>query len=245
MKNYFVYLDDNNIPNSIESVKKWLSTKKNPSTYNLSLQAIKEFLLKRFENESPERRLELRESFDSLRRKKTKESKTSLDYLQKDQIDRLCELVIQTISLFIQALFWSGCRVSELVNIQLSDCKEGKVISIRVLGKGNKEREVYLPKNLYLLIREVFMGSAYLFETKGKQPYRREYISHEISRQAKDKMGIEISAHTLRHSKAMFRKEIQSLSPDRIAKALGHSSVVTTLKYYFHGTPTAEEQGIE
>jgi len=58
-------------------------------------------------------------------------------------------------------------------------------------------------------------------------------------------MGIKISAHTLRHSKAMFLKEIQGLSADRIAKALGHSSVVTTLKYYFHGTPTAEEQGIE
>jgi len=56
---------------------------------------------------------------------------------------------------------------------------------------------------------------------------------------------MDISAHTLRHSKAMHLKKDRNLTPDQIAKALGHSSVMTTLKYYFHGTPSAEDQGIE
>ena len=42
----------------------------------------------------------------------------------------------------------------------------------------------------------------------------------------------------------MYLKKERELTPDQIAKALGHSSVVTTLEFYFHGTPTAEEQGI-
>ncbi|MBN2160248.1 MAG: site-specific integrase [Spirochaetes bacterium] len=245
VNNYYAYLARNGLPDAIESVREWLATISNPSTYNLSLQALKEFLLKRFENESPERRLELRESLESIRRKRAKEAKTNLEYLNKTQIDTLCQLATPTISMFIQAMFWSGCRVSELVNIKLKDCTVGSSVAIRVVGKGNKEREVYIPRKLYNTITGLFKGTVYLFETKEKRPYRREFITHEITRQAKQKMDIKISAHTLRHSKAMFLKEIQGLSADRIAKALGHSSVVTTLKYYFHGTPTAAEQGIE
>jgi integrase len=46
------------------------------------------------------------------------------------------------------------------------------------------------------------------------------------------------------HSKAMYLKEVRYFSPDEVAKALGHSSVITTLQHYFHGTPAAESQGI-
>jgi integrase len=65
-----------------------------------------------------------------------------------------------------------------------------------------------------------------------------------LHRFAKKIIRHDISAHTLRHSKAMYLKEIKHFSPDQVAKALGHSSVVTTLQHYFHGTPTAEAQGI-
>jgi len=42
----------------------------------------------------------------------------------------------------------------------------------------------------------------------------------------------------------MYLKNVKKLTPDQIAKALGHSSVVTILESYFHGTPSAEDQGI-
>ncbi len=43
----------------------------------------------------------------------------------------------------------------------------------------------------------------------------------------------------------MYLKDVKGMSADMVAKALGHSSVVTTLEAYFHGTPSAQEQGIE
>ncbi len=42
----------------------------------------------------------------------------------------------------------------------------------------------------------------------------------------------------------MYLKNVKGMSADMVAKALGHSSVVTTLEAYFHGSPTPEEQGI-
>ena len=78
---------------------------------------------------------------------------------------------------------------------------------------------------------------------KGTQ-FNRLNVTRDIKRFAKKIINRDISAHTLRHSKAMNLKEIRHFSPDQLAKALGHSSVITTLQHYFHGTPTAEAQGI-
>ena len=89
----------------------------------------------------------------------------------------------------------------------------------------------------------VFKGKVYLFETKNDKQYNRTNLFVELRRQAK-KHGCNITPHTFRHSKAMYLKDVKGLSADRIAKALGHSSVITTLECYFHGTPDAEEQGI-
>lgn len=65
-----------------------------------------------------------------------------------------------------------------------------------------------------------------------------------IKKDVMDILNIDVSAHTFRHSKAMYLKDVKNLSADQIAKALGHSSVVTTLQHYFHGTPSANDQGI-
>ncbi len=111
-------------------------------------------------------------------------------------------------------------------------------------GKGNKQRTVYLPLEVYEKIKWLFRGKIYLFETESKKQYDRTNLYHEIRRQAR-KHGYDVSPHTLRHSKAMYLKDIKGMSADMVAKALGHSSLVTTLEAYVHGTPSAEEQGIE
>jgi len=246
VKDYYKFIEDKGLEEGIDSIKKWLNTFDNPNTFNLRLQAIKEFLVKRYDGESPERRFELRELLESIKRKKPKKSVTEIDYLTIEQINELTLKVTAPISCIILAMFWTGCRVSELINIKLSDCKVNGRAVIRIRnGKGNKEREVYMPRNLYDRIREQFCGKKFLFETKEGNIYHRINITKEIKRQAIEKSGLDISAHTLRHSKAMYLKTEKKLTPDQIAKALGHSSVLTTLQHYFHGTPTAEEQGIE
>ncbi len=48
IKEYYKFLKEHELEEGIDSVKKWLRTIDNYNTYNLRLQAIKEYLLKRF-----------------------------------------------------------------------------------------------------------------------------------------------------------------------------------------------------
>jgi integrase len=245
VNNYFDFVQVNGVSIGKESAEKWLNSIEVPATHKLSLTALREYLLFLYKGLSAEKILEIREFFEGIPRKRPKEKVNEFDYLNKKQFDELVSVLTKNISFITQALFWTGCRASELVNIKLSDCKVNGKVVIRIRnGKGGKEREVFLSTELFSQIRDYFKGKIYLFETQEGNSYSREFISHEIKRQAKDKLKQDISAHTLRHSKAMYLKNEMKLSPDQIAKALGHSSPVTTLKYYFHGTPTAEEQGI-
>lgn len=62
----------------------------------------------------------------------------------------------------IEVLLSTGCRVSELVQIQISDIDKNKVL---VYGKGAKERYVYLNARAMIAIER------YLAERKDKNPY--------------------------------------------------------------------------
>src|SRR5690606_16130924 len=103
--------------------------------------------------------------------------------------------------LFIRTLYATGCRVSELCGIRLSDCEErGEAVKIRVLGKGRKERFVRIPSDLFKEARAVFGGQEWLFETSGGRPHRRCYVSDSIAALGRRVLDRKISAHVLRHS---------------------------------------------
>ncbi len=251
VKRYFQYCEENNYEYGTKSVEEWLNSFRSANYYNLNKIALSKFFSKHYEKESPERLLELLTFFKNLPKKTPDNRIKEKEYLTKEQFDMLLKNVNKTskkMALIIEALFWTGCRITELLNIQLSDCQqEGKVISIRVMGKGNKERQVYISAELFRRIKKEFNHSkTYLFETRNNSQFADVNISEYIRRAGKRVFGADmrISAHNLRHSKAMYLKDEMKLSPDQIAKALGHSSVITTLTHYFHGTPTAEEQGI-
>lgn len=230
----------------LKLLKQWLDRYDKANTYNLKLQAVKEHLSEVSKNMPLGKRFLFIEELNNIKRKKPQKAIMQDDYLPIEKVEELASLITPQTACFVLALFWTGCRVSELANIKIIDCRANGKVSIRIRqGKGNKEREVYMSRALYNRIREVFHGEDYLFETREGTPYHRVNISKAIANEAKAKMELDISAHTLRHSKAMYLKNVRGLSADQIAKALGHSSPLTTLQHYFHGTPTAEEQGIE
>ena len=246
VRSYFSFIIKNGLSDefNIENIEKWLDGFRNPCTYNIRLQGIKEFYLKQFEGKSAVKRLHVRESFETIRRKHPSFAQLKgVDYLSRKEVERIAQKMTERTSCLVMALFWTGCRISELINVRLEDCTFGDPVLVRVCGKGRKERFVYLPKSEYKRIFRVFDCQTYLFETKTGHPMKRCFISHEIHRQALQKCSVSIHAHTLRHSKAMYLKE-RGLSTDQIARALGHANVTTTLAYYLHGTPGAKEQGI-
>ncbi len=243
---YYAYLKETGLQEGVDSVKSFLEKikeEKAPATFGLRVQGLKHYLMEKYKNDMPQL-FGITRLFESFRRPRVEKAVLREKYLPYEQVIDLAEKVSLRLSLLVWALFWSGCRVSELINIKLDDVKVNDKAVIRVKsGKGDKERTVYLPLKLYEQVRFVFRGKVYLFETASKKRYSAVNIYNELKRQGR-KAGYDISPHTLRHSKAMYLKEVRKLTPDQIARALGHSRVSTTLESYFHGTPTAEEQGI-
>jgi len=137
----------------------------------------------------------------------------------------------------LEILFSTGVRVSELCNINVSDIN-WQNNSIKVVGKGNKERIVYFSdksriyiKN-YLAVRGTFESPA-LFITS-KIPHERmgrRSIENEIKAIAKAaNLDKNVFPHLLRHSFATIGAH-SGMSLTTLHNLMGHSKIETTLIY--------------
>lgn len=141
--------------------------------------------------------------------------------------------------LIIELLYDTGCRANELVNIKLKDIDFGEK-SIRVLGKGSKERIVYygeytektlqkyLPERLEILDGH---QSEYLLVSKESgslTPRRVAQIIDGIIKLLSIKNNV--TPHTFRHS---FATHLLNHGADlrSVQELLGHSSLSTTQIY--------------
>jgi len=214
-----------------------------PSSFNLHVQALKEYLLKKYEGD--DRQLfAITRAFSKIKRAKLERHIQEYEYLTYDQIVDLCMKLTPRMSLIVQGLFLTGLRVEELLSIRLDDIVVNRKVVIHIRSaKGGKEFTVYLPLNVYNEIVTVFQGTKYLFETTGHKKFNQSNVRKELKRQGR-KYGYEIHPHLFRHSKGMYLKDVKKLSADQVAKALNHANVKTTLEHYFHGSPTAEVMGI-
>lgn len=137
---------------------------------------------------------------------------------------------------FLEVLYATGCRLSEVANLNKSDINY-QTASCRVVGKGNKEREVYFsPKAMYHL-RKYLMSRTdnedALFITERK-PYHRlsnRGIQREIKKIAM-MAGItkNVSPHTLRHTFATLTLN-NGAELAAVQALLGHESPATTQIY--------------
>lgn len=141
--------------------------------------------------------------------------------------------------LIIRMLYATGVRVSELVNICLSDINIDER-TIKILGKGSKERIVVFGNNtkeiltLYLndgRCRLSNGNSDYLFLNKDgdriSDRYVREIINDII---VKASISMHISPHMLRHT---FATDMLNNGADLVSvkDLLGHESLNTTSIY--------------
>jgi integrase/recombinase XerD len=154
----------------------------------------------------------------------------------------------------IEVLFSCGLRVSELVNLKLSNLYLEEEY-VRVLGKGSKERLVPISQrairelgfwfNDRNLMRIKPGEEDYVFLNRNGSHLTRTMILIMIKRQAKA-AGIQktISPHTLRHS---FATALLEGGADlRIIQALlGHESIGTTEIYTHIDTSTLRREILE
>ena len=154
----------------------------------------------------------------------------------------------------IEVLFSCGLRVSELVNLKLSDLYLDEEY-VRVMGKGSKERLVPISKRAIQEIAFWFDDRCHMQIKPGEEDYvflnrrgahlTRTMILIMIKRQAVE-AGIQktISPHTLRHS---FATALLEGGADlRIIQALlGHENIGTTEIYTHIDTSILRQEILE
>ena len=138
----------------------------------------------------------------------------------------------------IDVLYSTGCRVSELCDINISDIDlDEKYLKLK--GKGSKQRIVpigsMLYKNLlkYLNVRDTFLQNREepLFLSKSKNKLDRTAVFRIIKKTAKNiSLQTDVHPHTLRHSAATHMLE-GGCDLRTVQEFLGHSSVSTTQIY--------------
>ena len=131
-----------------------------------------------------------------------------------------------------------GMRLSELVGINITDIKEDK---LTVIGKGNKERTVYLNKaclnaiNEYLKVRprEGVIDKNALFLSERKERISNRMVQHIVKTDLK-KAGLDVdkySTHKLRHTAATLMYKYGNVDIRALQEILGHESIATTEIY--------------
>lgn len=180
------------------------------------------------------------------------------EYLTLEEVDRLeasfdmSKPESQRNKAIIEVLFSCGLRVSELVNLKLSNLYTEEKF-IRVIGKGNKERLIPISDKALHELDLWFVDRCHLDIKKGEEDYvflnrrgshlTRVMILIMIKRQAEE-AGIKktISPHTLRHS---FATALLKGGADlRVIQALlGHEDIGTT-EIYTHIDSTMLRQEI-
>ena len=137
----------------------------------------------------------------------------------------------------IELLFATGGRVSEIASLKTEniDIEDG---SIKILGKGKKERILYIGNKLVLLalkkyktLKDPAKGGETFFINRRGRPYSPQSIRFLLKRLAATVLPEKrITPHMFRHSFATLLLE-EGVDIKYIQSFLGHSSIVTTQIY--------------
>ena len=149
-------------------------------------------------------------------------------------------------------LYWTGCRIGELLALTLEDFSEESktlrinksyqriddkdVITAPKTKKG--KRTITLPDFLVEELKE-YTGKLYGLMAKDRlfQNTTKAYWEHEIQRGIESSGVKKIRLHDLRHSHASLLISKLGAQPNLVADRLGHEKIQTTLSTYSHLYP--------
>lgn len=157
-------------------------------------------------------------------------------------------------NVIVEVLYGCGLRVSELVNLKMSNIYEDEGM-LQVIGKGDKER--WVPINARALeMMEMYIHTVrvhydikpgeekFVFINRLGRHLSRNYVFMFLKQAVKDAgLNKHVSPHSLRHS---FATELVENGADlrAVQEMLGHESISTT-EIYTHLTRDALRNTIE
>lgn len=138
----------------------------------------------------------------------------------------------------IELLLSTGCRVSELVSLNFRDYNQEND-SITVIGKGNKQRTLYLNAkakmalNHYLKDVPHIAGPLFFGQTLGKE-MTAAGVQKLVNRLGERAGVANVHPHRFRRTAATLARR-HGMPIELVMNFLGHESIDTTLKYSMIG----------
>ncbi|HHV27692.1 MAG TPA: tyrosine recombinase XerC [Tissierellia bacterium] len=161
------------------------------------------------------------------------QAKSLLDTISNNPNELFRKRDYAIVTLFLNC----GLRLSELVSIDIHKIKED---TLTVIGKGNKERTIYLNDackealNDYIKIRpKDAKDEKALFLSKRKNRISTRAVQHMIDKYL-EKTGLDpsiYSTHKLRHTAATLMYKYGNVDIRALQDILGHENVATTQIY--------------
>lgn len=146
-----------------------------------------------------------------------------------------------------------GMRLAELVGIDIQHIKFDEAL-LTVVGKGNKERTIYLNKAALSAIREYLevrptdgvVDKNALFLSERKTRISRRTVQNLIKNYLRNFCGLteHYSTHKLRHTAATLMYQYGNVDIRALQEILGHESIATT-EIYTHVDNSQIREAIE
>ena len=249
---FYLYILEDNEDFCLESIKKsiilgFFEYKQNsinkqgelsPNTKKLLYTHLKSFF-KYIESENEDKLYDFSKTFD-FKINTPKRIPKGLDENEKSKLlQYLSSMLISSNnitsyrnSLIIKMFFYCGLRKNEMINLKLSDfIEEDDVYVVYIVGKGNKEREVFIKKDLVEFEINELKEQKFVFvcETINKNLMDGSQV-YRMLQSIYVKLGIKASVHDLRHTFATSLS-YRNVDITVIKELLGHSSIQTTAIY--------------
>lgn len=213
----------------------------NPTTRSRKISALKSFYNYLYQE------IELIDKNITVKLKNPKISKRQPVYLTLEETERLLNVINTEKNDFLRArdmaivftFLTTGMRLSELVSINVSDIENDH---FTIIGKGNKERTIYLTENAlrlihhYLKVRKYYLDELYvdaLFISTRKKRISNRAVQSTIDKYLK-KAGFDTSiysTHKLRHTAATLMYKYGNVDIRALKDILGHTNISTTQIY--------------